>query len=301
MIIYFASGSTVKKIVLDASADVLETFFTPNNVLKFVNDPAFKARLFLDSGAFSAFTLAKKFDIQKYAEFIRTYRARLTIASNLDVIGDWKGTKKNQELLESMGVEVLPVYHANEPIEVLQDYASRYSYIAVGGLVPLTRKRQKMKMVLDRVFSIVRDKTRVHAFGLNATWAWQAFPFYSVDATSWLSGGIFVQLFPVNRMDFYRCIQNSEMENEHLSALRQRLGITKILIATIFLLIEMPQNLLLVYGKNAVLFGKNKLVRSKEKNQSHYEKTDHHRQSYRSSLADSTEFLESKIEMGRNT
>jgi len=46
-----------------------------------------------------------------------------------------------------------------------------------------------MRDWLDFCFSIIRDKCKVHGFGVNSYWAWERYPFFSVDATSWLCGG----------------------------------------------------------------------------------------------------------------
>jgi hypothetical protein len=44
---------------------------------------------------------------------------------------------------------------------------------------------------LDFLFSIIRNRVKVHGFGVNALWAWERYPFYSVDATSWLKSAKF--------------------------------------------------------------------------------------------------------------
>lgn len=194
MILYFAGEGSTRDVLVRFQADALKTFAYRDAAEKLLKDCEFTGRFFLDSGAFSAFTRNEKIDIKTYSNFVNKYRHRLTVASNLDEIGDHEGTRRNQDALEALGTEVLPVWHAGEPLEVLRDYAARYSYMAIGGLVPLSRDRKRMKATLDRVFSIVRDKTRIHGFGLNATWAWHAYPFYSVDATSWLAGGRFRQV-----------------------------------------------------------------------------------------------------------
>lgn len=186
MILYFA-GESFDAITREEKADVLKSYAYENAAAKVLTEGR-KTRFFLDSGAFTAFSQGKQVDIQAYAAFIKHHGRHITVAANLDVIGSWEGTKANQRQLEAMGCEVLPVFHHGEPWEVLEQYVKEYRYLALGGLVPIAKDRAKMTYFLNKAFSIIRDKTLIHGFGVNATWAWRAYPFYSVDATSWLSG-----------------------------------------------------------------------------------------------------------------
>ena len=146
-----------------------------------------RPRFFLDSGAFTAFAQGKTVNIEEYAAFIKAHKDRTTVAANLDAIGDHQKTRTNQERLEELGCEVLPVFHHGEPWEVLEWYLQRYNYIALGGLVPIAKDRKRMTWFLDSAFSRIKDRALIHGFGVNALWAWQRYPFYSVDATSWLA------------------------------------------------------------------------------------------------------------------
>lgn len=57
--------------------------------------------------------------------------------------------------------------------------------------MPLSTNRAMMEAHLDKCFSIIQTRCKVHAFGVNGVWAWIRYPFYSADATSWLMGGKF--------------------------------------------------------------------------------------------------------------
>lgn len=153
-------------------------------------------RLFLDSGAFSAFTRGVKIDIDEYAAFIHKNEKYITTYASLDVIGDYKGTQRNTEYLESLGLHPLPTFHSGSPYSELERIVNRYEgqYIALGGLVPLATNKRKMQAHLDKCFSIIKTRCKVHAFGVNGIWAWMRYPFYSADATSWLAGAIYRQM-----------------------------------------------------------------------------------------------------------
>lgn len=186
MILYFA-GESFDKITRDEGADVLKSYAYESAAAKVLKEGR-KTRFFLDSGAFTAFSQGKQVDIQAYAAFIRKHRQHITLAANLDVIGSHEGTLANQLALEALDCQVLPVFHYGEPWELLEKYVKEYRYLALGGLVPIAKDRPKMTAFLNKAFSIIKTKTLIHGFGVNATWAWRAYPFYSVDATSWLSG-----------------------------------------------------------------------------------------------------------------
>lgn len=186
MILYFA-GESFDQITREEGADVLKSYAYESAAAKVLKEQR-KTRFFLDSGAFTAFSQGKQVDIHAYAAFYQKHRKHITLAANLDVIGSHEGTLANQRQLESMDCPVLPVFHHGEPWEVLEWYVKEYRYLALGGLVPIAKDRPKMTAFLNKAFSIIKTKTLIHGFGVNATWAWRAYPFYSVDATSWLSG-----------------------------------------------------------------------------------------------------------------
>jgi len=147
-----------------------------------------KKHFFLDSGAFSAFTKNINININEYIAFILDNKNIIKQYSALDVIGDWEKTKKNQEYMESKGLTPIPTFHYNSPIKELERMIKEYDYIALGGLVPLALHKKVLKSWLDTCFSIIKDKCKIHGFGVNALWAWERYPFYSVDSTSAFEG-----------------------------------------------------------------------------------------------------------------
>lgn len=99
--------------------------------------------LFLDSGAYSAFSRGEKIDIDEYIKFIQKYQNNIKIYAGLDVIGNYIETRKNLEYMESKGLKPLPTFHFGSPLSELERMIDKYDYIALGGLVPLSMKRKK--------------------------------------------------------------------------------------------------------------------------------------------------------------
>lgn len=147
-------------------------------------------KVFLDSGAFSAFSLGVEVDIGAYAEFIHENKDVIEMASVLDAIGDHEQTFENQKDLERRGCAVLPCFHYGEPFDLCRYYASNYEYITIGGMVPIPNN--KLKPWLDEVWEhCLTDKdgyavTKVHGFGLTARELMLRYPWYSVDSSSWV-------------------------------------------------------------------------------------------------------------------
>jgi len=153
-----------------------------------------KVNLFLDSGAFSAYTQGTTVDLNEYIEFIKEHENIIDVYANLDVIGDAEATWINQRKMEKAGLHPLPVYHLDDSQEYLHRYLDKYEYIGLGGMARgvVTNTRTKF---LDRCFHTICDtkdrlpKVKVHGFGLTSLRLMMRYPWYSVDSTSWVVTG----------------------------------------------------------------------------------------------------------------
>ena len=160
-----------------------------------------KVNLFLDSGAFSAWTQGVEIDIQEYIEFIKEHEEVIEVYANLDVISTGKTgnkksaelTLKNQRIMEEQGLNPLPVFHYGEPLEYLQKYIDEYEYLSLGGMVPISNSQ--LIPWLDNLWGeYLTDKkgmpkVKVHGFGLTSLKMMMRYPWYSVDSTSWVVTG----------------------------------------------------------------------------------------------------------------
>lgn len=156
-------------------------------------------RVFLDSGAFSAFSLGVTIDIGEYCDYIHEHADIIEYASVLDSIGDWEGTWKNQVEMERRGVQPLPCFHYGEPLELLQHYVENYPYITLGGMVPISTGQ--LRIWLDDIWSRYltddegKPKLKVHGFGLTAFPLVLRYPWYSVDSSTWIQGAAHGSIF----------------------------------------------------------------------------------------------------------
>jgi hypothetical protein len=168
-----------------------------------------KAQIFLDSGAFSAFTLGAKLKVEDYCDYIvRNWdiiRADgyCMMASVLDGIGDADETWRNQQEMERIFREryhldwkPLPCFHAGEPEHYLEKYVQNYEYITLGGMVGSST--QQLAKWLDRMWDKYlsepgtgRPRCKVHGFGITSRPLMIDYPWHSCDSSSWIQSAAF--------------------------------------------------------------------------------------------------------------
>ena len=144
--------------------------------------------LFLDSGAFSAFTKGINIDIQAYISFIKEHKEYIDIYANLDVIGDAEKSLENQKIMEEAGLSPIPCFHLNEDFSYLKYYVENYGYIALGGIAQAGPAAQPW---MDQCFEMFCDnkgypKCKVHGFAVTSLRLMLRYPWFSVDSTSWV-------------------------------------------------------------------------------------------------------------------
>jgi hypothetical protein len=181
----------------------------------YVHKPAFVqamrengAKVFLDSGAFSAYTLGVELDLEAYCQYIcdnweiiRFDEGRIMMASVLDGIGDAEKTWVNQQAMEhyfhsrGWGVCPLPCFHFGEPPEYLERYVRQYEYITLGGMVGASTAQ--LREWLEKVWQGYlldgsgRARIKVHGFGITAVPLMEEFDWYSCDSSSWIQSAAF--------------------------------------------------------------------------------------------------------------
>lgn len=165
-------------------------------------------KIFMDSGAFSMFTLGVDVDLDAYGSYLVEHQDFVEIASNVDVIGrnQEQGSYDNQKYLESLKlpVRVCPVHHARDHDSWLVKYLDEgYDYVFLGGMVPETTGYlvDWLDHIWDKYLALPDGSARVkiHGFGLTTFELMERYPWYSVDSTSWVMAGMFGSIFmPVN-------------------------------------------------------------------------------------------------------
>jgi hypothetical protein len=191
--------------VLDSLPNILESYHYVSQQ-KIVDEMrADGAKVFLDSGAFSAFSLGAKINLSEYCSYILRNKDILrtedgvVMASVLDGIGNPLLTWQNQAAMEKLGVTPLPCFHYGEDERYLEWYIARYPYITLGGMVGVSK--DALIKWLDRIWQAHlldgsgRPKLRVHAFGVTTVAIITRYPWFSVDSSSWIQGAAFGSVY----------------------------------------------------------------------------------------------------------
>lgn len=163
------------------------------------------AKVFLDSGAFSAWSLGATIKIEDYCNYIRRNADIIRVedgdlmASVLDSIGSAQGTFENQMHMERLGVRPLPCFHYGEDERYLEWYIKNYTYITIGGMVG--KSKVHLEKWLDHIWSKYlcdgsgNAKIKVHGFGLTSVSLMERYPWYSCDSSSWIQAAAFGSIF----------------------------------------------------------------------------------------------------------
>ncbi len=172
-------------------------------------------KLFIDSGAFSAWTKGKAIDVDEYIAWINERADFIDLYGQIDVIpGDIIKGHTPEQVGEAAAATwennlymrprmkkpegLLYTFHVGEPYRYLEqalewrdDNGQPIPYIALGGMVgkPMPTK----KSFLDSCFNIIQKssnpKVKVHAFGMTSFSLLEQYPITSADSTSWIMTG----------------------------------------------------------------------------------------------------------------
>jgi len=174
---------------------LLESYFNKNGGLDTMIKESRNLLLFLDSGAYSAWSQNIEINIDEYIKFIKDNHECISQYAVLDVIGDAQGTLNNQRYMEAEGLNPIPCFHYGEDEMYLREYLKQHNYIALGGMVK--RPRNQVGYWLDEIWEkyfVNRDgtaKLKIHGFGMTSVSFMKRYPWYSVDSTSWVLTGRF--------------------------------------------------------------------------------------------------------------
>jgi hypothetical protein len=147
------------------------------------------ARLFLDSGAFSAFTLGQPISLDEYMKFLELYEDQFYQYASLDNKADQKETYENYQQMRKSGFNPAPVWHAvGGPEAYLEEYFADPDtpYVCIGAIAKEKIQDHIAYAKLNMVFRYVGQyKKPVHAFGRTEPELLVRYPFTSADSSTW--------------------------------------------------------------------------------------------------------------------
>ena len=188
MKIYFAGYNSVKDILhIEGDFGVLTSYIeVKNKGVDVLTKP-----LILDSGAFSIASGRSNHTLDDYIKFLHKHKNKVKWYANLDVIGNAKETYDNQKEMEKQGLKPVPTFHYGSDYKWLKKYREEYDFVGLGGLVPYSKRKNKLYEHLNKCFLITKADIRTHGWGVTSPETLLKYPFYSTDSTSWLKFGAY--------------------------------------------------------------------------------------------------------------
>lgn len=145
-------------------------------------------KVYLDSGAWSAFTMGVDIKLDDYCRYVADNADSLWTYCNLDHMKDPDQTVANQREMERQGFTPMPAFHVGEPWKYLELYAEEYDHLAIGRIVPFTGRPKVIIPYLGKCFRIIDGRAKVHGLGVSNTKLLRLFPWSTSDSSGWGSG-----------------------------------------------------------------------------------------------------------------
>lgn len=195
--------------------------------VKFQREVNSAVKIFIDSGAYSAYTKGKEIDVDAYINFLNTYGDAFTVVAQVDFIPgksnvqqdpdvytkaplySWENYLYMRERLKpELRDKLIPVFHQGENFKWLKnmldwvdpDTGKHMPYIGISPHTEVTSEN-RLKFCKE-VFHIIKHSSNpnvhTHGFGMTALHLLKYIPFTSVDSTTWLQAAIHGQLL-INR------------------------------------------------------------------------------------------------------
>lgn len=181
------------------------------------------AKIFIDSGAYSAYTKGKEIDVDAYISFLNTYGDAFTVMAQVDFIPgksnvqqdptvytkapqySWENYLYMRERLKpELRDKLIPVFHQGEDFKWLLNMLNWVDpetgrHMPYIGISPHTEVTSDNRLKFcKQVFHIIKSSDNpnvcTHGFGMTALHLLKYIPFTSVDSTTWLQAAIHGQL-----------------------------------------------------------------------------------------------------------
>lgn len=209
-------------------------------------------KLFIDSGAFTAWTKGVKLDVDEYIDFLNANSDKIYLAGQVDSIAGeinrsatleeqtqasedtWDNYLYMRSRLKNPDM-VVYTFHIGEDFKYLKqalawkdENGKGFPYMALGGTVgkPVADKIRWFRRVFDIIKSSDNPNVKVHAFGMTSLKVLTMFPFASADSTAWImtgsNGGIMTQLGVIDISSQRKSDPNhySHLDEQHIQYLR---------------------------------------------------------------------------------
>lgn len=220
--LYFAGASVkqVREVYKDLGCCILLSQFNDRSLIRYFCDyfkqnPNHKNKLFVDSGAWTAYTKGVNIDIDEYCNYINDIGDYITLAAEVDKIpGRFGMPVTDEEAAEAPIIswdnyiyminhvdkkhrdKIVPVFHYGEDFKYLRQILEytfedghHIQYMGLGAIADLDSPSDRYNW-FDQCFKTINESSnpniKVHAFGMTSLSILKDFPIYSADSTTWV-------------------------------------------------------------------------------------------------------------------
>lgn len=170
----------------------LVTYAYPDKARASIEHSMNGSKIIVDSGAFTAYTQGIPLSLEAYARYCKQllvlYPQHSFEFMNMDVIGDQEKSNDNHAKLADMGITTTPIYTNGANLKHLESMM-KFPRVALGGLVPLTRKPKELDQALTEIFAVAASHPDIHLLGITQHAIALRYPIASCDSKTW-SGGV---------------------------------------------------------------------------------------------------------------
>ena len=219
---------------------VLLSYLEKKKIISTLENEILPTKIFIDSGAYSAFTRGIKIDIDEYISFLNKYHSSFDLYASLDVIPNsdsyndikysvkksWENYLYMRERVED-SEKLIYTFHLGEPFSQLEealmysDEKGKITHFALGGLVSYKGDSELRSKFIEDCYKTIhrlnRDDIYIHLFGMTDMGVCRQWGASSIDSTTWIRAASFGEVCT----DYGRIVvsENRECDNSHISNL----------------------------------------------------------------------------------
>lgn len=210
--LYFAGARNkfADKYLLEHGANRLQSqLLDRRNISDWIVNKSSKSKLFIDSGAYSAYTKGITISVDAYINYLNSISEKCTIVAQLDTIpGQMGKPKTREERLNAPKLswenylymrsrlnepeKLVPIFHQGEDYKWLWNMLNwvdeNGKHIPYIGISPATDV-SGLEDFLTNSFNIIANSNnpnvKTHAFGMTQLRLLEIYPYTSADSTSW--------------------------------------------------------------------------------------------------------------------
>jgi hypothetical protein len=154
-------------------------YFTNDIYAQFKRIDSEDLRLYIDSGAFTAWKAGKEIKLDDYCKFIESLPIVPTRYFTLDVIGNYIKTEENYRIMLDRGFNPVPIFTRGEDVSMIDEYYKTSDLIAIGGLVGTLGNKGFVKGIMK-----VIGNRKCHWLGFCNLEFMKYYKPYSADSSS---------------------------------------------------------------------------------------------------------------------